>query len=95
MLCLQAVMSSACITNALCVIAAFNEFENTLNYAPPPPPPANRTRARRLNWLKTKEEHATVSQPVATLPVNAPTPCRKYRQRGTRHLRSDTLMLIG
>lgn len=33
MLCLQAVMSSACITNAWCVIARFNEFENTLNYS--------------------------------------------------------------
>lgn len=69
-------MSSACITNAWCVIARFNEFGITLNT------PTKKTRAKQLNWFRRKQEHATVSQPVAVFPVNALMPERNTQRGG-------------
>lgn len=58
-------------------------------------PPTKRTRAKQPNWFKTKTEYSTVSQPVATFPVNALMPRRNNQQGGTKHLQSDTFKLIG
>lgn len=60
MLCLQAVMSSARITNAWCVIAQFNEFEITLNYPALPQRKHAPRSATGFGQTKNMQQHRSL-----------------------------------